>query len=182
MANTNNKKSLRKDAGLAADLGDALASTLAALKVGEGLDIVQQTQPPVQSKVAAELGPLPKKFFDEGIGGAGRAPPGIAQYVTKLEREPAGTPGYGRTSPGQSSTTSRADSLAIGSDFRAAGGTDENGEMSFGPETKPTPNPERFPDPAGSRDSGGPIAVDGRRMPMKRPTAHRHPGEEEGAL
>jgi hypothetical protein len=168
------------DGGLPADLGDAVASRLAALKPGQSMDIIQRTDPPVTSKVAREIAPKPEQFFDLGVG-AGRAPPGIPLYVTKLEREPQAVPGYQLTAPGLAAMTSRADSLAVESDYRV-GGNDERGTMSFGPETKSTPkSPERLQNPDASRDSGGPIAIDGRRVPAKRPASHRHVGEEEGA-
>jgi hypothetical protein len=154
-------KPIRKDSAVA-DLGDPIAAALAALKPGESIDIVQRTEPTITTPVARDLGPRPEKFFDEGIG-AGRTPPGIAQYVSKLESEPAGTPGFGRTAPSPMATTYRGDSFASGLDGRV-NGSDEGGTMTFGSETKPAPtNPSRLPDPDASGDSGGPIKKGARR-------------------
>jgi hypothetical protein len=124
------------------------------------------------------LAPKPERFFGEGVG-AGRAPPGIGIYLTKLVQPPRGVPGHGKSTSGQSSTTSRADSLAIGSDFRAAGGTDEGGAFSTTDKpadrgTLPVPSPLIT-----DFSSGGPLRADaGPDTNLKRPVSHKHVGEE----
>jgi hypothetical protein len=156
-------KVVKKDFAVAVDTGNDLAVRLASMKAGESLDVVQTVQPTITTPVARDFGPKPERFYDEGIG-AGRAPSGIAQYVTKVVQTPRGLPGHGRTTPGQSTTTSRADSFAIASDYRAAGGTDENGGVSAGPEAKPPPtNPSRLPDVDASGDAGGPVRKGAKR-------------------
>jgi hypothetical protein len=135
----------------------------------------------VTSKVAADIAPKPENFYEHGLG-AGRAPPGIPLYVTKLENELQPVPGYGRTTPGPAATTVRGDSWAIGSDFRVVG-VDEGGTFSAADKpvdrgTLPVPSPLIT-----DFTSGGPIPVDaGRDTNLKRPTSHKHPGEEGDAL
>jgi hypothetical protein len=169
-------KPIQKDSAVA-DLGDALASTLAAMRPGDSMDILQRTDPPVQTQVAADIGPKPQNFYEHGLG-SGRAPAGISP--TRLEREPLGIPGHGMTTPAQSTTTSRADSLAVESDFRV-GGNDEGGTFSAADKpvdrgTLPVPDPLMT-----DRSSGGPKIGSDKDTNTRRPTSHRHPGEEEGA-
>jgi hypothetical protein len=146
--------------GMDAEMGDALAARLRALKVGQSIDVITPDPQRIETKVAADLGPKPAPVFEPGLR-IGRTP-GVPQYTTRLEKEPAGTPGFSRTAPSPMATTYRGDSFASGLDGRV-NGSDEGGTMTFGQETKPAPNPSRVPDPDASGDSGGPIKKGDRR-------------------
>jgi hypothetical protein len=180
-------KVVRKDAGLAADLGDAVASKLAAMKPGESIDFINEQPEKVVTQTAADLGPRPEVRWRLGVSRENR---GIGdsrdsetpQYVAQLERRPLAIPGHGRSTSGQSSTTVRADTFAVESDFRV-GGNDEGGAFSA---DKPGPDRRTLevPDPTGgtNRSAGGPVPAEGARdTNLRRPVSHKHPGEEEGA-
>jgi hypothetical protein len=140
------------------------------MKPGQSVEILSPDPQRTQTKVAADIGPRPEKFFEFGIG-SGRAPAGIPVHITKLENELQPVPGYGRTSPGPAAMTSRGDSDAADY-YLGVSGNDERGTMSFGP--KPgLENPKPFFDR--SSDSGGPITVDGRSM-----LARKKPDDGEG--
>jgi hypothetical protein len=152
-------KRLKKDTAVAVDTGNELAVRLASMKPGQSIDFINEQPEKVVTLTAEDIGDRPQQLWQPGIG-AGRSGPGVL-YVTKLEREPAGTPGYGKTSQGPITTTFRGDTSAAESDGRV-GGNDEGGIMSFGPKTKSGPtNP--VPSPDGDTDAGGPIRKGAKR-------------------
>jgi hypothetical protein len=151
----------KSDDGVSSDIGQpVLAAVLRSLKPGESVDVYTETPPTPVTQTAQELGSKPQNFYEHGVG-PGRTEPGIPQYVTKLEQEPLGVPGYGKSTLGQSTTTSRASTLAVESDYRV-GGNDEGGTMTFGPTEQPAAtNPKPSPDK--DTDAGGPIRKGARR-------------------
>jgi hypothetical protein len=171
-----NSKVVQKDEAVAIDSGDATASRLAALKPGQSIDIIQRTDPLVQTQTADQLGERPTQSWPLGIGSGGA--PGIQDYIVKLQTEPLGVPGFGRTTRGQSTTTSRSDTNAADSSGRVPTGTDESGVMSFGPKPGPA-TPKPFFDR--SSDAGGPRTADGRSMLAKQPSARKKSDGEEGS-
>jgi hypothetical protein len=151
----------KSDDGVSSDIGQpVLAAVLRSLKPGESVDVYTEAPPTPVTQTAQELGPKPTNFYEHGIG-VGRAP-GVPQFTTRLVSEPAGTPGYGKTSAGPMATTYRGDSFASGLDGRV-NGSDEGSTMTFGPETKQpaATNPE--PSPNKDTDAGGPIKKGARR-------------------
>ncbi len=169
------EKKLRKDEAIAIETGnDDLAVRLASMRVGESVDIVQADSQRTQTLTARDIAPKPARLYDEGIG-AGRAP-GIPQYTTRLEREPLGIPGHGKTTPGQSSTTARLDSAVDLSSRVPDGGTDEQGLQSFGPEKSGPGNPE--PNPFKDSDAGGPKFSENTTN-KTRPHPGLHPEDEQ---
>jgi hypothetical protein len=170
--------------GVSADIGQpVLAAILRSMKVGDSVDVISQEPPAPRTQTAEELGPRAKADWRLGISQEG---PGLGDarvsdspvYLTKLEREPLGIPGHGRTSPGTFATTSRADTLAVESDHRV-GGNDEGGSF-VGDRAGPDVGTLAVPSPLiTDRTSGGPIPADaGRETNLKRPVAHKHVGEE----
>jgi hypothetical protein len=81
MANVDSKKVVRKDAGLAADLGNDAASRLAAMKPGESINFMNEQPEKVVSQTAADISERPQPVFDYGTG-QGRVQ-STHQYVSR---------------------------------------------------------------------------------------------------
>jgi hypothetical protein len=166
-------KPVRKDSAVAVDTGNDLAVRLASMKPGESVDIRQRTQPTIQTKVAADIGPRPEPVFSYGTG-KGRVET-IHQFVTRPTTPQKGLPGFGVTLDGPSTTTFReglatdsatralpSDSAAVSQDRYVAPGS--QGAL---------PEPSPFKD----FDAGGPKMQSGTTS-KERPQPGLHPEDE----